>query len=166
MLTVNSLHCLTEVVRGGEAGGAAAGLLPTTELRCLSLLGMIQWAVCVRARVTMWTLTLALQLALLSTSLSPLLGLTAGSALHCAVRREISPCTCKHQEERPGSIQVTCERMSSFVQVIAALKDRFEEDVTISLTVAYSKLEDLPLLSFQKLGLNVYTLKLNHDNLR
>lgn len=114
----------------------------------------------------MWTLTLALQLALLSTSLSPLLGLTAGSALHCAVRREISPCTCKHQEERPGSIQVTCERMSSFVQVIAALKDRFEEDVTISLTVAYSKLEDLPLLSFQKLGLNVYTLKLNHDNLR
>lgn len=42
MLTVNSLHCFTEVVRGGEAGGAAAGLLPTTELRCLSLLGMIQ----------------------------------------------------------------------------------------------------------------------------
>lgn len=42
MLTVNSLHSFSEVARGGEAGGAAAGLLPTTALRCLSSLGMIQ----------------------------------------------------------------------------------------------------------------------------
>uniref|UniRef100_A0A1B6FHS4 LRRCT domain-containing protein n=1 Tax=Cuerna arida TaxID=1464854 RepID=A0A1B6FHS4_9HEMI len=109
--------------------------------------------------------SLALQLAVVCGSLSSLLGLTVGSALHCAVRRQISPCTCKHQEERPGSIQVTCERMTSFMQVVTALKDRFEEDVTISLTISYSQLEDLPLLSFQKLGLNVYNLKLNFDNL-
>ncbi len=48
------------------------------------------------------------------------------------------------------------------MQVVTALKDRFEEDVTISLQVSYSQLDDLPLLSFQKLGLNVYILKLNH----
>lgn len=113
---------------------------------------------------TLWSVVL--QLLVVSASLCPLLGLTVGSALHCAVRREISPCTCRHLEERPGSIQVTCERMTSFMQVVSALKDRFEEDITISLTISFSELEDLPLLSFQKLGLNVYNLKLNHDNLR
>ncbi|XP_054276839.1 leucine-rich repeat-containing protein 1 [Macrosteles quadrilineatus] len=107
----------------------------------------------------LWTFALLHVLAVLTA------GLTVGSSLHCAVRREISPCTCKHHEERPGSIQVTCERMTSFMQVVTALKDRFEEDVTISLTISYSQLEDLPLLSFLKLGLNVETLKLNHDDL-
>lgn len=111
-------------------------------------------------------ITLVFQLAIMSTFLYTLLGLTVGSSLHCAVRREISPCTCRHQEENTGAIQVTCERMTSFSQVVNALQDRFEKDVVISLTISYSKLEDLPHLSFENLALNVHNLKLNYDNLR
>lgn len=110
-------------------------------------------------------ITLVFQLAIMSTFLYTLLGLTVGSSLHCAVRREISPCTCRHQEENAGAIQVTCERMTSFSQVVNALQDRFEKEVVISLTISYSKLEDLPMLSFQNLALNVHNLKLNYDNL-
>lgn len=103
--------------------------------------------------------------AAMSTFLYTLLGLTIGASLHCSIRREISPCTCRVQE--PNSIiLVACERMTSFAQVVDALREKFAPDAEISLRIAYSRLDDLTNHTFQELGLAVTNLKLNHDNLR
>lgn len=101
----------------------------------------------------------------MSTFLYTLLGLTVGASLHCSVRREISPCTCRLQEPASNTILVACERMSSFTQVVDALRDKFPPDTDIALRIAYSHLEDFTNHSFQELGLAVTNLKLNHDNL-
>lgn len=56
----------------------------------------------------------------------------------CPTGREISPCTCT-----PGmynTIQVTCEGMDSFHDVIEALNGRFNPDLNINLTISFSKL--------------------------
>jgi hypothetical protein len=102
----------------------------------------------------------------MSTFLYTLLGLTVGASLHCSVRREISPCTCRVQEPNSNTILVACERMTSFTQVLDALRDKFAPDVDISLRIAYSRLEDFMNHTFQDLGLAVTNLKLNHNNLR
>jgi len=104
--------------------------------------------------------------ATMSTFLYTLLGLTVGASLHCSVRREISPCTCRLQEPHSNTIHVTCERMTSFTQVVDALRGKFASDVEISLKIAYSRLDDFTNHTFQELGLAVTNLKLNHDNLR
>lgn len=96
-------------------------------------------------------------------------GLSFGTNVHCAVRKEISPCTCRHQE--PGLrntkvITVICERMISFQQVVTALQGRFDDDVEIRLKISHSNLDDLPQLTFQQMGLNIQQLRLIHDNLR
>lgn len=100
----------------------------------------------------------------MSTFLYTLLGLTVGSTLHCAVRKEISPCTCRRQDV--NGVLVTCERMSSFGQVVDALQDRFSAKESITLKVTFSSLEDLPYRNFQELNMSVHSLHLNHDNLR
>lgn len=104
--------------------------------------------------------------AAMSTFLYTLLGLSVGASLHCSVRREISPCTCRVQEPNSNTILVACERMTSFTQVVEALKDKFAPDVEISLRIAYSWMDDFFNHTFQELGLAVTDLKLNHDNLR
>ena len=104
--------------------------------------------------------------AAMSTFLYTLLGLTVGASLHCSVRREISPCTCRVQEPHSNTILVACERMTSFTQVVDALRGKFASDVEISLRIAYSRLDDFTNHTFQELGLAVTNLKLNHDNLR
>jgi len=104
--------------------------------------------------------------ATMSTFLYTLLGLTVGASLHCSVRREISPCTCRVQEPHSNTINVVCERMTSFAQVVDALRGKFASDDEISLKIAYSRLDDFTNHTFQELGLAVTTLKLNHDNLR
>nr|CAD7260995.1 unnamed protein product [Timema shepardi] len=104
-------------------------------------------------------------LAVMSTFLYTLLGLTVGSSLHCSVRREISPCTCRVQEPDTDTTVVACERMASFSQVVQALQYKFPSDADITLKIAYSQLEDLEGHSLQELGLAVTNLKLNHDNL-
>ncbi|KAK9500331.1 hypothetical protein O3M35_001613 [Rhynocoris fuscipes] len=89
-------------------------------------------------------------------------------SVHCAQRREISPCTCQYQQLTNRStkhISVSCERMISFQQVITALQNKFDNNVDISLKISHSILDDLPQLSFQQLGLNIQQLKLHHDNL-
>ncbi|KDR18629.1 Podocan-like protein 1 [Zootermopsis nevadensis] len=101
----------------------------------------------------------------MSTFLYTLLGLSVGASLHCSVRREISPCTCRVQEPNSNTILVACERMISFTQVVEALKDKFAPDVEISLRIAYSRMDDFFNHTFQELGLAVTDLKLNHDNL-
>jgi len=103
--------------------------------------------------------------ATMSTFLYTLLGLTVGASLHCSVRREISPCTCRVQEPHSNTIQVACERMTSFTQVVDALRGKFASDVEISLKIAFSRLDDFTNHTFQELGLAITNLKLNHDNL-
>lgn len=100
----------------------------------------------------------------MSTLLYTLLGLTVGSTLHCAVRKEISPCTCRKQDL--NGVLVNCERMTSFGQVVDALQDKFPAKELIILKVTYSALEDLPYRNFQELNMSIHNLQLNHDNLR
>ncbi|KAF6200705.1 hypothetical protein GE061_005149 [Apolygus lucorum] len=89
-----------------------------------------------------------------------------GSSIHCARRKEISPCTCSLDSTRYKKvIKVTCEGMANFQQVITALKDNFEKTVYIELKIHDSTLDDLPQLSFQQLGLNISQLHLIHNNL-
>ncbi|XP_014243023.1 chaoptin [Cimex lectularius] len=93
------------------------------------------------------------------------------NSLHCAVRKQISPCTCLVQEpsnrrSTKSIITVTCEGMVNFQQVVTALTKKFDIDVDISLKISHSVLEDLPQLSFEKLNLTIHILKLNFDNLR
>lgn len=56
--------------------------------------------------------------------------------------------------------------MTSFTQVVDALRGKFPSDVEISLKIAYSRLDDFTNHTFQELDLAVTNLKLNHDNLR
>ncbi|XP_059613414.1 protein artichoke [Phlebotomus argentipes] len=101
----------------------------------------------------------------MATLLYTIFGITAGASLHCAVRREISPCTCAPHETFPNSIVVTCERMETFSQVVDALQDRFQMDAVISLTITHSQLEDLEARAFWEMNMNVKNLRLNFDNL-
>lgn len=86
------------------------------------------------------------------------------SSLHCAMRREINPCTCKCRTSPISPIVVECEKMTSFGQVVDALQDRFGND-SISLKIAVSNLNDLPSKTFQELGLQIVNLKLTKNNL-
>uniref|UniRef100_A0A182QSH9 Uncharacterized protein n=1 Tax=Anopheles farauti TaxID=69004 RepID=A0A182QSH9_9DIPT len=100
----------------------------------------------------------------MATLLYTIIGMTASASLNCAVRREISPCTCS-----PGlfanTIDVKCEQMESFGQVVNALQDRFTEDHNIWLTISHSQLLDLAALSFSEMNMNIKTLRINFDNL-
>lgn len=100
----------------------------------------------------------------MSTLLYTILGLSASLNLHCSMRKEISPCTCRRQEAS-NNIAVSCERMTSFAQVLDALQDKFSPTEPISLKITYSNLEDLPHRNFNDLNMTIVTLKLNHDNL-
>lgn len=92
-----------------------------------------------------------------------------GSNVHCAVRREISPCTCRYEDPPPlrssKVITVVCEGMTSFQQVVTALQGKFETDVDIILKISHSALDDLPQLSFQQMGITIQQLRLQNDNL-
>ncbi|XP_052896524.1 protein slit [Anopheles moucheti] len=100
----------------------------------------------------------------MATLLYTIIGMTASASLNCAVRREISPCTCS-----PGlfanNIDVKCEQMESFGQVVNALQDRFTEDHNIWLTISHSQLLDLAALSFWEMNMNIKSLRINFDNL-
>ncbi|XP_066598981.1 insulin-like growth factor-binding protein complex acid labile subunit [Prorops nasuta] len=121
----------------------------------------------------------------MSALLYTLLGLAASSSFNCAVRREISPCTCRQEEfSTPvinpvqntaiGSpphhahgerIEVVCEKMDSFEQVANALKGRFTADQQITLRVSHSNLKDISRHDFKELRMSITRLELNHDHL-
>lgn len=109
---------------------------------------------------------LAVGLALLAL-LGPL-GLPGAAAargsLHCAERRDISPCTCSPMS-RGRTIEVVCERMTSFGQVVTALRGRFKPDVHIALSISFSELQDFPERGFDELGLAVSKLTLRGNKL-
>lgn len=91
------------------------------------------------------------------------------SNVHCAVRREISPCTCYGTYGYPLSskkeINVVCEGMISFQQVVTALQGKFESNVQITLRICDSSLDDLPQLSFKQMGITIQKLWLAENNL-
>ncbi|GLH11835.1 Uncharacterized protein GBIM_16580 [Gryllus bimaculatus] len=81
--------------------------------------------------------------AAMSTFLYTLLGLAAGSSLHCAERRDISPCSCRAQE--PGQpLKVACERVAGLSAVLAALAGRFPPETEVALR-ELEALEELQL---------------------
>ncbi|XP_031779983.1 insulin-like growth factor-binding protein complex acid labile subunit isoform X2 [Nasonia vitripennis] len=119
-----------------------------------------------------------------------LLGLAASSSLHCAVRREISPCTCRQEDfaapivagppvtasNGPATsvahavphgerIEVECERMESFHQVAEALSGKFTPDQQIILRVSHSQLRDISKHGFKELRMSIMRLELNYDGL-
>lgn len=122
-----------------------------------------------------------------------LLGLAASTSLHCAVRREISPCTCRQEEFsspviNPAAaaaaaaaaannannaahhghgerIEVVCERMDSFEQVAGALRGKFTAEQQITLRVSHSNLRDISRHDFKELRMSITRLELNHDHL-
>lgn len=106
------------------------------------------------------------ELVVISTLTVGLMALTAGSSLHCSMRREISPCTCAHLELNPGLIQVTCEKIESFGTIVNALQDKFDPETQIVLKIAFSGMRDFGDRGFEQLGLTIINLKLNYNNLR
>ncbi|XP_043474772.1 insulin-like growth factor-binding protein complex acid labile subunit [Leptopilina heterotoma] len=113
-----------------------------------------------------------------------LLGLAASSSLHCAVRREISPCTCRQEapiinpslsnngNNNNGNghihlerIEVVCEKMESFDQVAEALSGKFTPEQQITLRVSHSQLRDISRHDFKELRMSIVRLDLNHDHL-
>ncbi|XP_045510407.1 leucine-rich repeat-containing G-protein coupled receptor 4-like isoform X1 [Colias croceus] len=89
----------------------------------------------------------------------------AGASLHCAMRREISPCTCRREDNGTGAIVVVCKSISTYEEIARALTDKFNPETKIVLEVANSQLPDFADHTFRELGLSITRLKLNFDNL-
>ncbi|KAG7313187.1 hypothetical protein JYU34_000282 [Plutella xylostella] len=88
-----------------------------------------------------------------------------GASLHCAMRREISPCTCRREDTGTGAIHVVCQRINTYQEIAAALANKFSPKTKIGLDISYSQLPDFGAHSFRDLGLSITRLKLNYDNL-
>ncbi|XP_026730575.1 leucine-rich repeat and death domain-containing protein 1 [Trichoplusia ni] len=91
--------------------------------------------------------------------------LGAGASLHCAMRREISPCTCRREDAGTGAILVVCQRISAYEEIARALTNKFSPETKIGLDISYSQLPDFSEHSIKELGLSITRLKLNFDNL-
>lgn len=92
--------------------------------------------------------------------------LGASGSLHCAMRREISPCTCRREEAGSGAIHVVCQRINNYEEIAKALTNKFSPMTKIGLDISYSQLPDFSTHSLRELGLKITRLKLNFDNLR
>ncbi|KPI96118.1 hypothetical protein RR46_06852 [Papilio xuthus] len=90
----------------------------------------------------------------------------AGASLHCAMRREISPCTCRREDSGTGAVVVVCQRIATYQDIARALANKFSPETKIGLDISYSQLPDFEQHSFRELGLSITRLKLNFDNLR
>lgn len=109
----------------------------------------------------------AYKYAVAATLLSVLAGqLGAGASLHCAMRREISPCTCRREDTGTGAVLVVCQRINAYEEIARALTNKFSPETKIGLDISYSQLPDFAEHSFRELGLSITRLKLNFDNLR
>lgn len=107
-----------------------------------------------------------LRLHAMATLLYTVLSFTAGVSLHCAVRREISPCTCIPHETFANTIIVTCQKMESFNHVVDVLQDKFTPDYQIWLKIMHSNLLDFEKRHFAEMNINIKHLRLNHNGLR
>ncbi|XP_041987226.1 protein artichoke-like [Aricia agestis] len=87
----------------------------------------------------------------------------AGATLHCAMRREISPCTCTQNDPHTGTIIVHCNKINTFEDITRALTNKFSPETKIDLRVSYSQLPDFEDHSFRELGLSITKLWMTHD---
>ncbi|CRL08342.1 CLUMA_CG021345, isoform A [Clunio marinus] len=101
----------------------------------------------------------------MATLLYTIFSFTAGASLHCAVRREISPCTCSPHHTFANTIIVTCEKMESFSHVVDVLQDKFTPDFQIWLKITHSQLLDFDERRFAEMNINIKDLRLYHNNL-
>lgn len=102
----------------------------------------------------------------MATLLYTIFSFTAGASLHCAVRREISPCTCSPHQMFANTIIVTCEKMESFSHVVDVLQDKFTPDFQIWLKITHSQLLDFDERKFAEMNMNIKNLRLNHNSMR
>ncbi|XP_055378650.1 leucine-rich repeat-containing G-protein coupled receptor 4 isoform X2 [Condylostylus longicornis] len=92
-------------------------------------------------------------------------------SIACAVRREISPCTCEPMQPLdrnlpPHGIELACEKVDSFNQIVDSLSNKFAKNDSISLLISHSNLEDLEMRAFTEMNLNLKKLRLMSNNLR
>lgn len=102
----------------------------------------------------------------MATLLYTIFSFTASASLHCAVRREISPCTCSPHQLFANTISVTCEKMESFSHVVDVLQDKFTPDLQIWLKITHSQMIDFEKRHFAEMNMNVKNLRLNYNNMR
>lgn len=98
----------------------------------------------------------------MSTLLLSILGLSAGLQ-HCPMWKQIAPCSCRLDTAKLTSI--SCEKMSSYSQVVGILRGHFSPSDKVSLRLASSNLQDLQHHSLKELNVTLENLKLNHDYL-
>jgi len=103
---------------------------------------------------------------IMATLLYTIFSFTAGASLHCAVRPEISPCTCAPHNIYANTISVTCEKMESFNHVVNVLQNKFTPDFQIWLRITHSQMLDFDTRQFAEMNMNIKNLRLNFNNLR
>ncbi|XP_070490388.1 leucine-rich repeat protein SHOC-2 [Chironomus tepperi] len=101
----------------------------------------------------------------MATLLYTIFSFTAGASLHCAVRPEISPCTCAPNNMYANTISVTCEKMESFNHVVNVLQNKFTPDIQIWLRITHSQMLDFDTRQFAEMNMNIKNLRLNFNNL-
>lgn len=93
-------------------------------------------------------------------------GYTSSSyTVHCAQRKEISPCTCHQNLYKPVRISVECQKMKSFEDIINTLRNKFERSVEVHLVIEFSNLEDLPQWQFKELHSTIYWIWLRTNEM-
>lgn len=91
--------------------------------------------------------------------------ITNVASVHCAVRPELSPCTCE-PIYADNYVELSCEKVDSFHQIVDALSNKFEPDVNISLKISHSQLEDLEMRSFMDMKLKLVKLRMQWNSLK
>lgn len=85
----------------------------------------------------------------------------------CAVRKDISPCTCDYhtttQDRRRPWINVACQKMHSFSQIISVLQNKFDNHSEIHLVIEYSNLEDMKKNKFSDIRSSIGWIFLRHN---
>lgn len=93
-------------------------------------------------------------------------GYTIGSyTVHCAQRKEISPCTCRQNLYKPVRISVECQKMKSFEDIINTLRNKFDRSVEVRLSIEFSNLLDLPQWQFKELHSTIYWIWLRTNEM-
>lgn len=87
------------------------------------------------------------------------------ASVHCSARPEISPCTCEPTYAR-NYVELLCEKVDSFHTIVNALSNKFEPNVNVSLKISHSQLDDLEMLSFMDMKMNLIKLRMQWNSLK
>lgn len=99
---------------------------------------------------------------IMSALLLSILGLSVGMP-DCPMWKTIAPCTCRLGS--PHLMSVSCEKMTSYGQVVNLLRGHFTPQDRVSLGISFSTLDDLHERSFGELNMTIENLRLNFNNL-